>query len=224
MLSTIKFCFGLILFFATNLAFGQEPTPEATAAVQLQNSVTNQQTAQAIQPQIQATQSEVQTTQPQAQMIQPEQRPVQPQQQATQPQQQPSQTGPTPTLCPTENSLERDTNMKWHVGNVWKSFTQSFATEIGSFIGAQWVGINVGKIICLYQGKDSFEFPIALEQKESTLFFEPTSSNWSAKINGYRICKSTNINDCPFFIQKAEATPEDPYEQLKYNPQPEQTY
>jgi hypothetical protein len=145
--------------------------------------------------------------------------------QATQPQTtQPEQPKPVPSLCPIESLLTRDQNMRWHVGTEWKSFTQSFVTEIGSFIGAQWTGINVGKIICLYQGKNSFEFPIAIEQKESTLFLEPTSDNWSTKINGYRICQATNVADCPFFVQGTEATSADPYEQIKYNPTPEQNY
>ena len=38
----------------------------------------------------------------------------------------------------------------------WKSYHQSFATDLTQFVGAQWVGENLGQIFCVYQSEQRF--------------------------------------------------------------------
>jgi hypothetical protein len=121
--------------------------------------------------------------------------------------------------CPAISELIKE-NLIWSARNgIWKSFSQSFATEIDHFLGAQWIGINVGKIICLYQGKGSFDFPIALEPEKTISILEPKSETWRSERNGYRMCRSTNVKDCPFYTKAVEEET-DVYETIKYQGQP----
>jgi hypothetical protein len=124
---------------------------------------------------------------------------------------------PKPQYCPLPEKLIRNKDMLWGIDSNWKSFTPSFTEEIGTFTGAQWTGIHVGKIMCLYQGKNSFDFPISLEQRVSKLFFEPAGQNWNLHVEGYIICKSSNVYDCPFFEEKKETiSPGEAYKSLHY--------
>jgi len=123
--------------------------------------------------------------------------------------------------CPEIATLQKDpTTMMWSSGSRWKSYTESFANQVSGFIGAQWLGIKVGKIICLYTSKETFDFPIALEPIRAMLVPEPQGSNWSANVNkkGFKFCSSANIQDCSFMVQipKPEGSP---YEAIKYQPQ-----
>jgi hypothetical protein len=128
--------------------------------------------------------------------------------------------------CPIASALKFNSeNQTWSSGKEWQGYEQSIVTEIQSFIGAQWTGVKIGKIICLYQGKNATDFPVSLEQrfipeKGSTLILEPTSENWGAEVQGYRFCKSTNVMDCPFHNLPSEQTPttKQLYDQIKYAP------
>jgi hypothetical protein len=124
--------------------------------------------------------------------------------------------------CPLISELVKE-NLLWSArSGLWKSYSQSFAKEIDRFIGAQWIGVNVGKVICLYQGKGSFDFPIALEPAKAILILEPKGDTWRIERDGYKICKSINITDCPFFT-KIEEGDVDVYENIKYKGQPGET-
>jgi hypothetical protein len=117
--------------------------------------------------------------------------------------------------CPSVSELTKH-ELWWSARDgAWRSYSQSFANEIDHFLGSQWLGINVGKVICLYQGKDVFDFPIALEPSQDVLVLEPTTTTWKLEHAGYRFCKSTNVVDCPFFTKKKEQV-KDIYEQLHY--------
>jgi len=120
------------------------------------------------------------------------------------------------SYCPTAQELTKS-DLIWKVGEKWKSYGESFATAISNFTGAQWVGINIGKIICLYDSKESFDFPIALEPVKTMLVSEPKGINWSVNIKGYKICHSTNVNDCSFVVQKPKVI-KSIYEEIKYQP------
>lgn len=120
-------------------------------------------------------------------------------------------------FCPKENELVKDKDMMWTVGTAWRSFSPSFVKKVGTFTGAQWTGINFGKIICMYQGENAFEFPIALEQRESKLFLRPQGHNWNLTIDDYIICRSNSIYDCPFYLREEEEkilAPSKIYEQV----------
>lgn len=120
-----------------------------------------------------------------------------------------------PQYCPKESDL-RKSGLWWTALNgSWRSYTQSFAKEIDSFIGAQWVGVKVGKVICIYRGKGGMDFPLALEQIYVAAVLEPTGVVWGPLTQGYKFCKSTNVADCLFFTRPKETVTEI-YEQIKY--------
>lgn len=118
--------------------------------------------------------------------------------------------------CPEIQKLTKNA-MIWTVENQWRSHSESFAEQISSFIGAQWVGVKIGTIICLYDSKDAFDFPIALEPIHTMLVLEPQGDNWSVNVKGYRICHSTSTQDCGFMIQQPK-TAGSVYEQIEYHP------
>lgn len=118
-------------------------------------------------------------------------------------------------FCPQDKDLVKD-GLWWSSRDgAWKCYTQSFAKSIDTFIGAQWVGVKVGKIICLYRGKEGMDFPIALERVHVKEVLEPSGAAWSALVRGYKFCRSINVADCPFYIKPTETAGEI-YEQIKY--------
>ncbi|MCK9583271.1 MAG: T4SS-associated protein EirA [Endomicrobiales bacterium] len=122
---------------------------------------------------------------------------------------------PEERICPESSALVRD-GLWWSANNkTWKSYTQSFAKNIKDFIGAQWAGVVVGKIICLYSGDVATEFPVALEQVTSLPVLEPKGVGWSALTDGHKFCKSSNIADCKFMVQPEENVT-DVYKQIEY--------
>ena len=117
--------------------------------------------------------------------------------------------------CPHVAELVK-TNLKWSTKNgKWKSHEESFAKEIEYFKGAQWVGIIVGQVICLYQGKESFDFPIALESTRTLLVLEPQGGAWKQRTPDRKSCSSNNIINCLFTVQKDDPNI-DVYEQIRY--------
>lgn len=128
--------------------------------------------------------------------------------------------GQKPQFCPFAKELTKQ-DLSWVVGSTWKSYNESFVTKIKSFVGAQWIGIRVGKIICLYQGDKSFDFPIALELVKSRIIDEPAGAYWSALVNNHKFCQSSNVFDCPFYVQKPKDTKEI-YKDIEYQPRTNQ--
>lgn len=126
---------------------------------------------------------------------------------------------PAASYCPLANELTKE-QVHWVVGNKWFSYGESFAKEVGAFVGAQWIGIKVGKIMCLYQGKEGFDFPIVLEQVKSKIILEPIGPHWSSLVENHKLCKSSNVFDCQFYIKPAEDLG-NIYEQIKYRENPE---
>jgi len=123
---------------------------------------------------------------------------------------------PQTYYCPSVSELVKD-GLNWSAREGrWRSYSPSFAQEINTFLEAQWIGVNVGKIICLYQGKENFDFPIAIEPAKSILVLEPYGQAWATKHPGFKTCKSTNVSDCPFMAQQEESA-ENPYTQIKYH-------
>ena len=116
--------------------------------------------------------------------------------------------------CPEPNTLQKDSGW-WKVDNIWKSDSESSGKKIKSFIGAQWIGVRIGKIICLYTEEQKYAFPVALATVKAVLVFAPTASIWIETKKGYKNCVSHNILDCPFVQQKVNEEL-DLYEQIKY--------
>jgi len=116
--------------------------------------------------------------------------------------------------CPNVKELSR-IGLWWQVGDVWKSYSESFVEHIRTFTGAQWIGVEVGKIICLYKGRETLTFPVALETAHPILVPAPTGKNWITTDEGYKKCFSDDVKDCPFTQQKRTDT-SDIYEHIKY--------
>ena len=79
--------------------------------------------------------------------------------------------------------------------NGFRSYDVSFAEHINRFLGAQWEGVNLGTVYCLYQG-DRMAFNITVQFH--ALSYTPVGGRWSNNLGGYRNCISNNINDCFF--------------------------
>ncbi len=114
--------------------------------------------------------------------------------------------------CPPIKKLMKK-NMYWGAPGGWKSYSQSFVNEIDNFAGAQWVGINLGKMICVYKGKQTFEFPVVLQN--DTLTPTPDGEKWSKQNGGYINCLSGDILDCPFRFEEEKAD-KDVYKELDF--------
>ena len=105
-------------------------------------------------------------------------------------------------FCPTIKDLKKSTDpnkLTWSAPNGWKSFEASFVNKIGTFLGAQWVGANVGQMTCIYHGVVKTSFPVLLIYK--TLTLAPKGDKWSKDLGGYQNCKSSQQKDCPFQIR-----------------------
>ncbi len=119
--------------------------------------------------------------------------------------------------CPSVESLQKE-GTKWTtVDGKWETYTPSLATKVLNFIGAQWVGIKIGKIICLYQTNEAVSFPIALEQTRSQLILEPNNMAWSALVGNRRFCKSASVADCPYFLEQPKDI-SNVYKEIEYAP------
>lgn len=120
-------------------------------------------------------------------------------------------------FCPQPEMLIKK-DVKWTTAdNKWENYTPSSATKVLNFIGAQWVGIKVGKIICLYQTDEAVSFPVALEQTRSQLVIEPRSAAWSGLISNRKFCKSASVADCSYFFA-APANVSNVYKEIEYAP------
>ncbi|MCK4870361.1 MAG: T4SS-associated protein EirA [Gammaproteobacteria bacterium] len=118
--------------------------------------------------------------------------------------------------CPEVKDLKNHA-MIWHAGTKWRSYSPSFVKKIKAFVGAQWIGINVGKIICLYRGAEKITFPVALEPVHPVLVPTPNGAHWAPipHRSGYRQCFSNNVMDCSFTQQQSRDTG-NVFQQIKY--------
>lgn len=137
------------------------------------------------------------------------------------------------TLCPPIDQILKDpTEGNWTAktkDGFWKSYSMSFATELTRFVGAQWVGANLGQLTCVYHSEEAFTMqgqqtiqrtlPVLLVYH--SLVFQPSGANWTHTARGVYNCIPRNGRaDCPF---KTHIQPKtgDIYEEaasLKKNP------
>lgn len=118
----------------------------------------------------------------------------------------------TTDYCPPVDQLHKaDLNWQSEEGG-WQSNNPSFTDQIGSFQGAQWQGVNNGKIICIYKGESS-DFPITLQTNR--VVARPSGPNWkqlqqppnNIETEIYN-CFSSDTADCPFPKVSYTWTPE----------------
>jgi len=125
------------------------------------------------------------------------------------------------SVCPDISTLKYNkSNNQWTADVGWKSPTGSFTTNITRFLGAQWKGVQMGHLICLYQGPNVNEFPVGLHKniivqnpQDLLQSLSPKgaqyTSPWLVKENKTTVtmdCYSTNNTtcDCPWiqFMEK----------------------
>lgn len=117
-------------------------------------------------------------------------------------------------FCPQPKDLHKN-GLFWGTtkGN-WRGYTESFDTGVTAFLGGQWAGISVGKMICIYRGNLSFSFPIIIQN--DTLAQAPAGGLWGKDLGGYRNCHSGNIYDCPFIVKKQAVNMQQIYKSLDF--------
>lgn len=124
--------------------------------------------------------------------------------------------------CPEKGELVKEKG-RWHTKDgKWVSHTESTASKVIDFIGTQWIGTaNKGQIICMYSTDEVVAFTLNLEPKNALLAAEPKDlPNWSSLIEDrYRICRSSNVADCPYKAEYIRAkTQKDVMEEIKWQP------
>jgi hypothetical protein len=126
----------------------------------------------------------------------------------------PSSSAYNQVTCPPVESLVQDSQKKWSAPDGWKSSDPAFVNSLEQFIGAQWAGINVGNVICLYVKGGRSDFPVALHKRIITL--SPHGGSWSADKGGYKDCHSTDVRECPFETEQNVKTRQSIYEDLDF--------
>jgi hypothetical protein len=116
--------------------------------------------------------------------------------------------------CPSPQELVKNGFYWGAATNGWKSYSESFDTSVVSFVGAQWVGIKVGKMVCIYKGNLALSFPITIQN--DTLAQAPQGGMWGQDQGGYRNCRSTNMLDCPFIVQSQSVNIQQIYKSLDF--------
>lgn len=119
--------------------------------------------------------------------------------------------------CPTINELYKQ-NMRWKTDSNWQGYQDSFATKIRSFMGAQWKGVGIGRVICLYNPEEENEFPIQIATTQ--LIIRPNYAYWDDNPKSDEInCKSSTSNPCDcqfsFYQEKKETNIETIVEGIK---------
>lgn len=104
-----------------------------------------------------------------------------------------------PHYCPAVDQLTRNNATRiWSATGGWKSYEKSFVKEIDQFLGAQWIGIEVGQVACIYGGKNKFTFPILLIHNK--LAKTPEGDLWKKNQNdGHYHCVTHQMSQCPFY-------------------------
>lgn len=101
--------------------------------------------------------------------------------------------------CPPVSALKKDPKkLNWSAEGGWKSYELSFVNHIAGFMGAQWHGVKIGQITCVYQGQALHAFPILLVF--NTIAVEPDGGEWSKNLGGYKNCVSSSQSECNFLV------------------------
>ena len=121
------------------------------------------------------------------------------------------------SICPQVSDLKRNAKTnEWSTDSGWKSTASSFTTSVTKFLGAQWKGVQMGYMLCLYQGPNTNEFPIGMHKNvvvESPLqlldHLDPKGADFKnpwivkeKKVQTTLDCYAKNDNpcDCPYIV------------------------
>lgn len=104
-------------------------------------------------------------------------------------------------MCPDAKTLTKDPkSLIWSAPGNWKSYSASFVDNIERFLGAQWHGVQVGRIVCVYAGRKASSFPVSIQR--NNLVRTPRIIGWKMKKSNAYVCHSRNVRKCPF-IEKS---------------------
>ena len=104
--------------------------------------------------------------------------------------------------CPQPAALTKNlqTNRWSALNGNWKGTTTSLASQIKGFVGAEWQGINLGQIFCIYKGVPAQTFAIAITYH--TLAVTPQKGRWTGnKHHNLYKCISNQIKECLFQVR-----------------------
>ncbi len=103
--------------------------------------------------------------------------------------------------CPKSTYLTKDpVKLTWSANqNTFRSYDFSFAKTIDHFVGAQWVGTQVGQITCIYKAFPKTSFPILLIYH--ALALNPKGGAWTKDLGGYKNCNTLDRKACAFIVQ-----------------------
>jgi hypothetical protein len=102
--------------------------------------------------------------------------------------------------CPSPKSMYKSNKSEWVAPGGWKSEKMSFVNHIYHFVGSQWQGVDLGTVICLYQGEKG-TFPIVLHR--DNLALRPDGlATWKLDKSGARFtCNQKDVRQCPFIYR-----------------------
>ncbi len=126
----------------------------------------------------------------------------------------PSTPATAQSYCPEPNQLVKK-DLYWGAEGGWISFGESFDKHVTGFVKAEWVGVNVGRVVCMYQGDRKYSFHIVLEQKYHKSIPVPSGHHWRSEKAGRKECLANNVKDCPFTIEEQKPH-EDIYQNLNF--------
>lgn len=109
----------------------------------------------------------------------------------------------TRTFCPRPSSMSFN-GEHWRAPGGWKTIDKPLTKQVGSFKKAQWQGVNLGEVICQYNGRKPGDFPINLQRLSGKIVLEPQDTNWTRNNNSTKTCTSSLVTSCPFFDLKQE--------------------
>ena len=109
--------------------------------------------------------------------------------------------------CPEVSKLVLRNNAWYAPGKDWKTYQFSFTKSLSRFVGAQWIGTNVGRTVCLYEGDNANDFPVQISLNKVVL--APELPVWNVQKDKTYACVSQNnqICDCPIQPFKEQQSP-----------------
>ena len=125
---------------------------------------------------------------------------------------------PVVSQCPAVTSLSQQ-KMFWGAPGGWVSFNPSFITKVTTFVAAQWQGIKLGKVLCVYTGNKGMDFPIVLQQTEAQLVPKPVGLQWAPVNDSLLNCTAAQGQplspaQCAFIVERP-VNQQNPYQELE---------
>src|SRR3990167_5236286 len=117
------------------------------------------------------------------------------------------------SFCPDISQVKKNQiTQKWKAqtkDGAWKSYQTSFATKLTQFIGAQWRGVCVGQVTCVYKAEQRFTIEGNLTIQPAlpvllvfhALTFQPTKGKWKRNAQGLYNCYAYHKKNSPFKIR-----------------------